>query len=514
MIQVSDAWKDIQQRFLLSESYVEIDCTITEVGAQERASVSGTDEAKFSDVTSVLGLSSRSTPTKYATNELNLWALDGSHTILPISAPYGDVGYVSDIASTGSVTLTFPEVRTVTVPGVTITWSDKYGEYPRVFSVVAKNGDTVVAETTITDNTNRTSTVFLEMRDYNSITITVYDWMLPYRRTRIEKVVVGHVLTLGKKDILSYTHEQYGDLLSGEIPKNSIEFTLDNIDGRWNPNNPVGMEQYLSERQKLTVRYGLDVNGTIEWIKAGTFYLSEWDAPSNGLEARFVARDSFEFLLGVEMWSATYNSLSGMVANAVRYLIPDGTAVVYDSALPNYSLEYSPSYSDNVVDTAAEQVQKCANAAGAILRYDRDGVLHVEKLNRELSEYMIPLSLSYSYPQITLSKPLKEVDIDYGGESSYVLRDIATEGERQTLTNNYIKDAENAAVVAEWVASVLKNRKTVSGEFRADPRLDLFDVVTVESKYGNLTPVVITNIKYTFNGSFHGSYTGRILEGA
>lgn len=80
--------------------------------------------------------------------------------------------------------------------------------------------------------------------------------------------------------IISYSHEQSGDLLTGAIPKHSIEFTVNNIDGRWNPSNPTGLEKYLSERQKLIVRYGMDVDGTIEWIKAGTFYLSEWSAPS------------------------------------------------------------------------------------------------------------------------------------------------------------------------------------------------------------------------------------------
>ena len=59
---------------------------------------------------------------------------------------------------------------------------------------------------------------------------------------------------------------------------------------------------------------------------------------------------------------------------------------------------------------------------------------------------------------------------------------------------------------------VRKNRKTISGEFRADPRLDLYDIVRVEDRYGRLVNVAITNIKYTFNGSFRGSYTGRILE--
>lgn len=510
MIAVSDAWKDIQQRFLLPETYIEIDCAITEEGAQEAAIGSGANEEVFSNVDSVLD--NDENITKYATNELNIWSLDGTVSVLPALAPYADAGYVSANEGDSSVTLTFPTIREAAVAGITIKWSDTFGEYAPIFTVSAKNGSTTVAETTITDNTSATSVVSMNLENYDSITVTVHTWSLPNRRRRIEKVSIGHVLTLTKSDILSFSHEQHGDLLSGEIPKYSIEFTLDNTDGRWNPNNPTGMERYLSERQKLTVRYGLNVNGLIEWIKAGTFYLSEWDAPSNGLEARFVARDSFEYLLDVEMWAAVGNQLSGLINDVTRGLLPTGSSVVYDANLRNYFYGYTPSYADGKVDTAAEIVQKCANAAGGILRYDRDGVLYVEQLNRTLSDYRIPLSLSYSYPQITLSKPLKEVSVDYGGTSSYKLENISREGESQTLTNEYIKNATNAAAVADWVRGILKNRKIVSGEFRADPRLDLYDIVVVESKYGALTPVVITDIKYTFNGSFRGSYTGRVLE--
>lgn len=66
--------------------------------------------------------------------------------------------------------------------------------------------------------------------------------------------------------------------------------------------------------------------------------------------------------------------------------------------------------------------------------------------------------------------------------------------------------------MANWVKYILESRKTVSGEYRADPRLDVYDVVVVESKYGELSPVLITNIKYTFNGSFRGTYTGKIVS--
>ena len=506
MIEASEAWKDIQQRFLTTEGHIEIKCAITENGAQELVIASGTNEAIFSNVGVVPNTEDELTLRKYATNELNLWALDGSRTILPNSAPYDNAGYVSDIAESGSITLTLPDVRTAPVPGVTITWSSEFEEYPPVFTVTAKNGDTVVAETTVTDNTNRVCAVDMDMVNYDSITITVHNWCLPYHRARIEEVIIGHILTLTKKDIINYTHEQYGDILGGQIPKNSIEFSLDNTDGRWNPNNPVGAERYLSERQKLTVRYGFDVNGKIEWVKAGTFYLSEWHTPSNGLEARFVARDVFEFLLNVDMSGSRYDSLKGLVETAIRYSLPDDASVVIHDSLAEHT-----GVEDGGNNTAAEIVQKCAHAARCVLRYDRDGVLHIEPLNTAFSGYKIPLSLSYSYPEVDLSKPLKDISVDYGGDTPYELS-VASAGERQTVSNDFINTEEYAADVAAWVRDVLQLRKTVSGEFRADPRLDLFDIVTVETKYGVLGPVAITNIKYTFNGAFHGKYTGRVLE--
>ena len=510
MINVSNAWKDIQQRFLLPETHIEIDCGVVDDDAQGVAEASGTNEAEFSNAPGIVEV--LVDVVKYATLEHNLWSLDGSHTVLPSSGTYENAGYVSNIESTGSVTVTFPTIRTNAVSGITITWSKKHNEYAKTFTVVGSNGDQIVSEVTVTNNKDRVSIVYLPLQNYDSVTVVIHEWSLLNRRVRIENIVIGHVLKFTKGDLLSFTHEMDGDLLSGKLPKYSIEFTLDNSDGRWDPNNPTGMAQYLSERQKITVKYGLDVNGAVEWIKAGTFYLSEWYAPPNGLEARFVARDIFEFMMGVEVQTEQTASISGLINSA----IPEGFSAVYDTSLPNYTYSYAPTITK---DTAAEMVQKCANAVGAILRFDREGLLHIEPLNKAISEYIylgdttgIPLGLSYSYPEITLSKPLKEVSVDYGGESPYVFINVGASGEKQTLVNEYIATQDNAMRVAEWVNDILKSRKTISGEFRADPRLDLYDIVRVEDRYGRLLTVAITNIKYTFNGSFRGGYTGRILE--
>lgn len=510
MITVTDAWKDVQQRFLLPETHIEIDCGVVDDEAQSVAVPSGTDEASFSNVESIVDTSAEIA--KYATLELNLWALDGTHEIMPAEATHDNVGYVSNIESTGSVTLTLPAITNVPISGITIAWSKSLGEYAKTFTVIGKNGGEIVSEVTVTENKSSESVVYSPLENYDSITVVVHEWSLPNRRARIESVLLGHILIFGKNDLLGFTHEQDGDLLSGKIPKYSIEFTLDNHDGRWDPNNPTGMAQYLSERQRIVVKYGLDVNGTVEWIKAGTFYLSEWYAPPNGLEARFVARDVFEFLLSTDttkmpnMSSTQYGNLANIITWATSTYLPSGATIVVDDSLQSTAgREYKGD------GTNAEMVQKCANAGCCILRYDRDGVLYVEPMNEAETDYLIPLSLSYSYPEISLSKPLRNVTVDYGAETPYQL-DVATNGEVQSVSNNYIHTQEAAQKVAEWVSKVLKSRKTVSGEFRADPRLDLYDIVKVEDRYGRLLTVAITNIKYSFSGAMMGTYTGRIIE--
>ena len=506
MINVSNAWKDVQQRFLLPESHIEIDCTITEAGIQDALTIAGSNEALITNTQSALYDTTKTN--KYATNELNLWALDGSRTIAPDAAPFAESGYISATDGTGSITVSLPTVHASPTSGVTITWAGRYDEYPTTFEIVAKRGNSVVSSTTIEGNTSQVSAVFSRIENYDSITINILNWCLPYRRVRIEKFIIGHTMTFTKNDIFSFIHEQSGHLNSGELPKNNIDFSLNNIDGRWNPNNPTGLEQYLSERQKIKVRYGLDVNGTVEWIKAGTFYLSEWRVPANGLEANFTARDIFEYLLNESYTGAREGTLYQLVENAFE------SAGVPEDFIPDVSTtlkDYSATLPEGEL-TCAVVVQMCANAAGCVVYQDRDGVLHIKPQNREPTGYVIPLALSYAHPEIELSKPLKNVSVSYGAESPYVLS-VGNTGETQTVDNSLVTTEAQAANIATWVKTTLSTRKTVSGEFRADPRLDVFDVVAVQSdKYGELPGVAITDIKYTFGGSFRGSYTGRVLE--
>lgn len=134
---------------------------------------------------------------------------------------------------------------------------------------------------------------------------------------------------------------------------------------------------------------------------------------------------------------------------------------------------------------------------------DRLGIFHIEPLAASTPEYPINQFNSYQYSEVSLSKQLRAVDINNG---QYVLQ-VATVGDTQQINNPLISDAQ-APVVAQWVANYLVNRRTLSGEFRADPRLDALDRVANTNSFSTST-VLVTQITYTYNGAFRGTYEGR-----
>lgn len=340
-------------------------------------------------------------------------------------------------------------------------------------------------------------------------------------------------LVYTKKDLLSFTHQQTGSLVSGELPKNHIEFSLDNSDGRWNPSNPRGMERYLSDRLKVTLRYGYVINGVEQWIPGGVFYLSEWRTSLNGFEANFTARDILEYMINTpftgEITGTLYDVALSAIAECDIPADPNADKVAFvlgESPLGGDSVlgfvltggihisDELKSYSVGNIEydgdeTVAVILQKCANAAGCVMYQGRDGVLTIGKLSYEDTGYVIPKKLSYTYPEIDFSRPIKDVSVTYY-DNAVTVFPFSGSGETQTLNNEFIKEKGQANEIAKWVCDSLRSRQQVTGEYRGDPRLDLFDVVSIESKYGTIAGVVLTDIKYSFTGAFRVDYSGYI----
>jgi hypothetical protein len=517
MIAVSQGWKDAHDELLLPETFIKLTFGVTEPGLALEAATTATNEETFSEAEKITNTLDKE-PEKYVTLEHNIWGLDGTFNYFD-ETPV-DPGYTTSLlsgadgifGSVPTITILFSEVRTTLIPGITITWGTAFDEYATSFKVTAYNGSTIVFQKEVTDNTSTVSQIFSALQGYDKIVVEVNEWSLPNRRCRVTEVFLGIREFYTKSELMSYEHTESADLLSAALPKSEIIFSLDNSTGRWNPSNPSGFEQYLIERQEVAVRYGMRVGDTIEWIDGGTLWLSEWNTPANGIEATFTARDSLTFANDtyVGIRKGTLFVIATAAFEQMKLpLLPDGSVRYYvDESLKNQTTDFS---AEDTEYTVADVLQMIAHVGCCVLYQDRIGKVHMEPHNSTATDYVINRFRSYAYPEISFSKPLKAVEVTFGENQKETLV-VASSGEVQTVANEFIKTAADAKKVAARTADVLKGRQTISGEFRADPRLCALDVVTTENKYAD-NEVAITEIKYTTTGgAFKGAYTGRIVR--
>ena len=593
MQNVSQAWKDNQNDLLVSESFVEVKLTLTDPDAFADAAATDNGNIYISNTEQVTSEVDKDI-VPYATLERNLWVLDGDRKIIPQSN-YGDCGYIGNTLSNAQCVFENPPVLSVgfskvhdkLISGLTITWGSAYDEYATNFTIIAYNGDDVSGTKDVVGNTDTKSVVFMDIVNYDRIEIIINEWCLPYRRPRIEEILIGIEKTYGKKDIFSYSHSQEVDPISATLPKMDISFSVDNTDDTYNPNNLDSLSKYLIERQELKVRYGYKLGDKVEWIDSGTFYMSEWDAPQNGITATFKARDMLEFMTSAYYYgvftlegTSLYELAVDVLTSANLPLDDDGSLrwVIDESLKDIYTIAPLP------IDTHANCLQLIANAGECVIYQDRKGILHIEKLVTTETDYRITHFNSYSKSEITLSKPLKQVDvpcysytvateetelyngvvtvngtqellINYSNSATNVVAtvsggilnsaiyytgackltitangdvtivvkgnsletssvNVTTEsgvsGETITVTNPLITSQERALAVGSWVESYMRNRMVLSSSWRVDPRLDALDVVENENDY-NTNKVIMTTVKFDYNGAFRGSGKGRVV---
>lgn len=608
MISTSNMWNKVYDKTLLPETNVKITLDMTDPTIGDKATVIGYEEAEFSNSANMANV-----PVLYSNGENrdvflepNMWVLDGKGVIT--EDDYVATGYVCSEEYLGEdhLTITLSEPATTSIPGFTINWSVEQNEWATEFFVYVYKNGTRVAYVYVEDNDSPISVIDLPVSDYDEVVIAVEDWSQPLHRIRIEQVLFGYNLIFDKNQLLSYTHEQSGDPLSRELSSNSITFSIDNSDGKWDALNPVGLYKYLCEQQRLVVYYGTQCplndytsRSQYEWIQAGVFYLTEWRAPSNGLEATFTAKDVFGLLNDRQAalypkltlttfgdysedtpgehsvyetyedakeqknavstlsdrtevtiyeirttvnygrsdfpyWSAIYYAIrteyGWLYAGLNGYLIKNYVHIVeadrFKSVIDSLNLEwdhdpyfYGGTWCPYIVDgmTCGEYAQIISNAENNAHWQDHTGRVQSLPLESTLSAYVIPNDKSYKYPEIELAKPIKEVVVKTHSpyepdETADITVPLNDKGETVVVDNPFL--ATNSNDIATKLANKQNewNRPVIKGEFQANPILELFDMISVEDKYHTFHKTLLTNIKYSYTGSFHCEYTGFIMD--
>lgn len=531
MQKVSPEWIEQHNRTLLNESFVEVSLDVSDPTAVNNVKTVTDNGAIYISDSLQIADGEDNSPTAYCTLEQNLWCLDGSRKAIG-DGDIGDNSYIGTELSNETcifkrfpiIEIKFKDKLTKIIPGITITWSKTYGEYATAFTIIAYNGDNVVAEKDIVDNNNVTSLIFVDMEKYDRVEVIVKKWCLPHHRARLEEIMLGLTKVYSKGDLFAYSHSQSVDPVSTSLPKNEIKFSIDNVDGSYNPYNPNGIAKYLMERQAIKIRYGLkmdDENKSTEWIKGGTFYLSEWYARENDITAEFTARDVLEFMSAVRPADKSLSS---------RNLYNLANTLLTEAKIPTswkIANELESIYTDAPLpeDSYGNLLQLVANAGQCAIYQDREGVLNIARLTDSVEDYKINSFNSFVKPEATLSKPVKELRIKYynytSATTSTVYEEIipmGTEGEVITIDNPLIvgngDDDEPmsamATSVGNWLKNHLTNRATIDVNWRADTRLDAMDVVMSETAYIS-NKIRMTEVEFNYNGAFTGKGKGKVI---
>lgn len=519
MVEVSDKWKEKFNETLVPESFVEITCGITEPGINKKATIVTSSAAPFSTFHNI-ALSDNASISRYSTGEPNLTVLDGSCSIVPSSPPYGTTGFLSaeifDDSSHPVIRLELPSENKSSIPGVSICWSTAFNEYATDFSVSAYLGAKKLKTVTVNGNKSIRSDVEVELSGFDAVELEVLKWCLPDRRVRVEQVKIGRYLVFDKTKILSYSHSSARDPISGQLSQESISFSLDNSDRTWDSVNPQGIYKYIYERQPVTVRYGMDVDGKTEWVSGGMFFLSEWSVPANSIEASFQARDAFLYLSSTKYTGRKYGTLYEMCYDALELLEADEITFDISDELKDYSTDIT---SDESTYHNSDILQLAANAAGMALYQTRDGVIKINRVyGADTSNPVldIPVLNNYSWPEITFAQNMLNVVTTAGGVTYAYPESPSGKGVSQTLSNVMLtKDilAKSRNALTESYG-VLSNRRKASLTYRASPTIDALDMVKIHHQFNYDAVLLATNVKYTFNGCFKGTVEGYMIADA
>ena len=246
------------------------------------------------------------------------------------------------------------------------------------------------------------------LSEFDQITFEFLGMSEPNCRLRIARMSFGYEKKFEMGDILSVTHNLSIDPISSSLPYEKLTLKVNNLDKDYNPDNPQGLWVYFTNGQQLSIRYGIEVDGAIEWVDAGKLYLS--DAPTvDATSASFEAVDTISTL--------TNEYIKGLWRDDGITLYDLAVDVLQDAGVTKYSL---PDFLKTVTTFAPLQIlphreclQMIANAGECVLHTDPQGAVVIERQIHEDTpiDYHIDFTKVFEKPLVKKTEKLKSVDV-------------------------------------------------------------------------------------------------------
>lgn len=198
------------------------------------------------------------------------------------------------------------------------------------------------------------------------------------------KAYHGNAIFVFQDDaIVTVSHKNEIDVLSRKLPIESVAFTISDVEGAYDPDNPTGKWAALDKNDKIEVRFGIDTPNGTQWLPADTYLLDGKPSVTAG-QASFSA--SSRLLHAKKRYYKTSGNTVTLRALAL--------SVLSDAGIESYSLDPCLALiktNGTVIDTARNMLQRIAHAASCAL-YTSGDTLYIRRIAPASYDYQLPLS--------------------------------------------------------------------------------------------------------------------------
>lgn len=372
--------------------------------------ITASDEELIDDLQSIKNSEIKQTK-NYATLEKNFWLLNDSQPI------YGsetlNQTYISSSISNenceyeDSPYLTLTSDVYLTTLGLTMVFDSIDGNYAKKINVKAYRDDTLIMNKEFDNSNIREKFVFAdndELVRWNKIEIYFVESSLPYRRMRINQLLFGISEVYDDDDIISAESKEKTTMINSELPTHTFNFSINNMNKLFNPDNPEGWYRYILQRQPITYEWGYQLDdGTIEWIKGGKMLLTG-TANVEEDKATFSTTTLINYLTKVYK-KGVYN-VKGMS------LYDMAVEVLTDNGIKSSQYNLWSGLKDIKTDAPIPKLegrqilQIIATTGNCTLFTDRDNIINIQPLEFVTNEDGMDYDFITSRPKVTIQSEL------------------------------------------------------------------------------------------------------------
>jgi hypothetical protein len=355
---------------------------------------------------------------------------------------------------------------------------------------------------------------------------------------RVTITLLGTTTTYYDDKIIRMNILEEMSTLNDTIPSNELQITMDNSDGEFNLLNFQNMLQIIASKPKIIVELGLVISETVtEWVKMGTYFLSDWKNEITNKTVVMTANDYFNMFGDISYDPTTSTNLKTLASEVLtKGGVPVVDQVIDDSLS---SITVNPFIERLDCRTALQHI---GIAACSAVFQDRNGKVNIKPFvaidassnytsytsiqnslyhypsagmyalnNTEGGMKYIDFEQMYDMPEVTLDKSVYQVvvnvydEVGNKTERVYTNSSIAgVNGQSFTIDNPLININLLADKVAAWYIRESNYNAIYKANWRQNPALECADMVLVEDSFNAEKQTRVFKQEFNYEGYLSG----------